>query len=87
MSTAAVEQVVVAPARYAGWTISGRVEAEGGVFIALPVLFGSEDPERPLAEVRVRGWEGETVALDASDLAGAVKTEGNRQWRGILNGF
>jgi len=86
-AAAAAEQTVnVVPARYEGWTISGRIEVARGV-VALPVFFGSEDPARPLAEVYVRGWEGGTVPLDAADLIGSVRAEGARQWRGILNGF
>ena len=81
-----VNVVHVVPARYEGWTISGRIDAGRGV-IALPVFFGSEDPARPLAEVYVKGWEGGTVPLDAADLIGSVQAEGARQWRGILNGF
>ena len=90
MSTAAVAAehttVTVAPAKYEGWTISGRIEAARGV-VALPVHFGSDDPVRPLAYVFVKGWEGGTVPLDAADLIGSVRAEGARQWRGILNGF
>ena len=86
-NTAAAEQTVtVAPARYEGWTISGRIEVARGV-VALPVYFGSDDPARPLAEVYVKGWEGGTVPLNAEDLVGSVVAEGVRQWRGILNGF
>jgi hypothetical protein len=79
--------VTVAP--YGGWTISGMIETEyaGWTVIARPVPFGSDDPARPLAAVRLKGWEGRTIALDAADLTGSVKAEGARQWRSIPNEF
>lgn len=56
MNAAAKQTVNVVPARYEGWTISGRIDAGRGV-IALPVFFGSSDPARPLAE-GARQWRG-----------------------------